>query len=59
MLPGIVGLLTTDNQQAFGFFGLGLVTVAVVGLLLSIPGVLLRGGSAAGPAESARPGARP
>ncbi len=43
MLPGIVGLLGTDNQQAFGYFGLGLVAVAAIGLLLSIPGVLAGG----------------
>jgi len=40
MLPGIAGLLGTDNQQAFGYFGLALVAVAALGLLVSIPGVL-------------------
>jgi len=39
MLPGIFGLLATDNQQAYGYFGLALVAVAALGLLLSIPGV--------------------
>lgn len=40
MLPGIIGLLNTDNQQMFGYFGLGLVAVTVLGLLFALPTVL-------------------
>jgi hypothetical protein len=40
MIPGMIGLLATDNQQAFGYFGLGLVAVAVLGLLFSLPAAL-------------------
>ncbi|WP_353815050.1 hypothetical protein [Agromyces sp. SYSU T00266] len=46
MLPGILGLFSTDNQQAFGWFGLGLVALAVVGLALSIPAVFAKPSSA-------------
>ncbi|WP_353826883.1 hypothetical protein [Agromyces sp. SYSU T0242] len=59
MLPGIVGLLGTDNQQAFGYFGLGLVAVAVVGLLLSIPGVLVADRPGSPPDGTRRAGVSP
>ena len=43
MVPGIIGLLAADNQRIFGYFGLGLATVAVLGLVLSIPAVFGHG----------------
>ncbi|WES65863.1 hypothetical protein P0L94_07260 [Microbacter sp. GSS18] len=41
MLPGVVGLLSTDNQQAFGYFGLALIAVTAAGLALSFRGVVV------------------